>query len=208
MVSQLETNMELEEFSKIFPPYELLKIIMYNSFEILWVFNVKTMRFECSIVDEEVSGLIPVNMRKSVLGERIAVEDRDRMISAMTTGIELAEREKRHVKIQSLNTTHTDGRGHRKATQVSMHVYYDDALNRATYVVGDTRVSYKEPYKKILMKLLSARERECMDLVFDGKSQKEISRIMNVNESTVSNYKANIEEKTELTIDELIELYV
>jgi DNA-binding CsgD family transcriptional regulator len=50
--------------------------------------------------------------------------------------------------------------------------------------------------EKNISELLSKRELEVFKLVSIGKTTKEISRIMNVKNNTVSTYKKNIELKT------------
>lgn len=198
---------EIKDLVNEIPSDFLLNFLLKRVCEIVWIYDLDSIKFQNAFINTDKKKLHPVDLKNSVLGERIASEERLRISGMAAEYILKANLEKRHVDIPAFHTTHIDSRGKQMLTVGNLMVYYDETLGHAKYLIGDTRIDYERMYKELIMNMLSKREKEYLKLYMDKKSPKEICRIMDVEANTVSSYKNSIKSKTGMSsIEEVTEI--
>lgn len=200
---------EIEEAASIFSALGFIDLLLKNSSDAVWIYNIETTFFQFFWGDEGTvsydSNYIKQNL---VLGERLVIEDRKRGKELMIEGIGKSNLEKRNVKIPDIYLTHIDKNNNKIPSVVNMIVYYDQKKQNATHVIGVTRKSYKKKYCEALINSLSPREKEAFLHYIQEKSKGEIRQEMQIFKNTLSTYFGNIRRKSGLDIDELRDLYL
>ncbi len=197
-------NLKVRDFAMYsIAPEEMLKILFSNSIEAHWIWNLHTMQFEEVYINSRNAGLIPEDVFTSMLVERVLKEDRKRVLNIIVEHISIAKAGEKHIKIPPIYTHLINGYGNYVPAVINLTVYYDQNINDATLLVGDIRIDYKQQYIGILNRILSKREKECLSHVLNGKSHKEILRLMMIENSTLSTYKKNIVNKSGYSLSQI-----
>lgn len=203
------------------PVDDFISLVMENIIEAVWVFDIDLWKFVWIEGGERISGVIPEPLPDNAnmfLGERIPVEDRDRLRDLLIAAREEVLRTKTHYKVEEIHTKHLCIENFYIPTSVKMTVYVVDG--RPKYLFGVTRreafekeveaenmkmqreISALESRIQILtLDKLSKRERECFFLIRSGKSRREIMRDMNIEESTLTTFLRRINSKLNGVVD-------
>lgn len=203
-----------------FPIDDFLSLVMENIIEAVWVFDIELWKFVWIEGGEKISGVIPApypDNANMFLGERIPVEDRDRLRDMLIAAREEVLKTKTHFKVDEIHTRHLCIENFYIPTSVKMTIYAIDG--RPKYLFGVTRreafeketenenlkmqreiSSLESQVQSLTMDKLSAREGECFALIRSGKSRREIMREMNIEESTLTTFLRRINKKLNQTV--------